>query len=230
MSIGELHAEIDWLEKIMEEAEGAMRLTGEFGKRDPRSRALMTKYIIDDGTIEACQRGDSEAFRLVFEIYKDRVYSIALCFFDGNEAVAQDITQEVFLKLMTTISQFQSRSQFSTWLYRLVVNACLDRKRALRRLMFFGSSRDLEVPERRRSVEDKYIEREVESSVRKVIAGMKPKLRMAVLLKYFEDLSYDEMAQTLGCSKGTVASRLNRAHQILARKLAHLRGAFASGE
>jgi RNA polymerase sigma-70 factor (ECF subfamily) len=66
--------------------------------------------------------------------------------------------------------------------------------------------------------------------VRKVIAGMTPKLRMAVLLKYFEDLSYDEMAVVLGCSKGTVASRLNRAHQILARKLAHLRGALASGE
>ena len=45
----------------------------------------MTKHTIDDGTIEACQRGDSEAFRLVFEAYKDRVYSIGLCFFDGNE-------------------------------------------------------------------------------------------------------------------------------------------------
>jgi RNA polymerase sigma-70 factor (ECF subfamily) len=59
---------------------------------------------------------------------------------------------------------------------------------------------------------------------------MKPKLRSAILLKYFEDLSYDEMAVALGCSKGTVASRLNRAHQILARKLAHLRDAVASGE
>src|SRR5262245_29847248 len=110
----------------MEEAENAIRLSGEL-------------QIIDDGTIEACQRGDSEAFRLIFETYKDRVFSIALCFFDGNEAVAQDITQDVFLKLMTTISQFQGRSQFSTWLYRLVANACLDRNRALRRFLFFVS-------------------------------------------------------------------------------------------
>lgn len=207
----------------MEEAEDAVRLSGEFGKRDVRSRALMTKHIIDDSTIEACQRGESEAFRLIFETYKDRVFSIALCFFDGNEAVAQDITQDVFVKLMTTISQFQGRSQFSTWLYRLVTNACLDRKRALRRFLSFGSSSETDPPDRRRSAEDKYIEREIESSVRKVIAGMKPKLRMAVLLKYFDDLSYDEIAEALGCSKGTVASRLNRAHQILARKLAHLR-------
>jgi DNA-directed RNA polymerase specialized sigma24 family protein len=58
---------------------------------------------------------------------------------------------------------------------------------------------------------------------------MKPKLRMAVLLKYFDDLSYDEMAAALGCSKGTVASRLNRAHMILARKLAHLREVISGG-
>jgi len=190
----------------------------------------MIRHFINDGTIEACQGGDPEAFRLLFESYKDRVFSIALCFFDGNEASASDVTQEVFLKLMTNISQFQSRSEFSTWLHRLVTNACLDRKRAFRRLLSFGSSRELECTDPRKSMEDRYIQRELEASVRKVIAGMKPKLRMAVLLKYFEDLSYDEIAAALGCSKGTVASRLNRAHCILARKLSHLRGAFASGE
>ena len=188
------------------------------------------KHIIDDQTIEACQRGDSEALRAVFETYQNRVYSIALCFFDGNEATAKDITQEVFIKLMTGISQFQGRSQFSTWLYRLVTNACLDRKRSLRRFLFFGDDRHLEVPDRRRSVEDKYIQNEIEASVRKVIAAMKPKLRMAILLKYFDDLSYDEIAVALNCSRGTVASRLNRAHEILAQKLSHLRGAFVSGE
>jgi RNA polymerase sigma-70 factor, ECF subfamily len=206
----------------MEDGKDAIRLIGEFGKQDA-PRALMTKHIIDDGTIEACQRGDPEAFRRIFEAYKDRVFSIALCFFDGNEAAAQDITQDVFVKIMTTISQFQGRSQFSTWLYRLVANACLDRKRALRRFLSFGNGREMELPDRRRSAEDRFIEREIEVSVRNVIAGMKPKLRIAVLLKYFDDLSYDEIALALGCSKGTVASRLNRAHRILARKLAHLR-------
>src|SRR5439155_21894506 len=96
--------------------------------------------------------------------------------------------------------------------------------------LFFGNSCELKLPDLRRSVEEKYIQTELERSVRKVIAGMKPKLRIAVLLKYFDDLSYEEIAEVLGCSKGTVASRLNRAHQILARKLSHLRGAFASGE
>jgi len=182
----------------------------------------MSKHVIDERTIEACRCGDSEAFRLLFEACKDRVYSIALCFFDGDDVTAKDVTQEVFLKLMTNISQFQSRSEFSTWLYRLVTNACLDRKRALRRFLFFGSSREIEVPDQRKSAEDRYIQRELEVLVRAAIASMKPKLRIVILLKYFEDLSYDEMAVALGCSKGTVASRLNRAHQILARKLSHV--------
>src|SRR5262249_38550665 len=74
------------LEKIREEADTDTRLMVEIRNQDARSRVLMTKHHIDARTIEACQRGDSEAFRQVFEAYKDRVYSIALCFFDGNEA------------------------------------------------------------------------------------------------------------------------------------------------
>ena|SRR5438874_11704102 len=98
----------------------------------------MAKPIIDDRTVEACRRGDQEAFRLLFEAHRHRVYSIALCFFDGNEAAAKDVTQEVFLKLMTRIEQFENRAEFATWLYRIVANTCLDWKRALRRFLPFG--------------------------------------------------------------------------------------------
>src|SRR5262245_66237449 len=90
---------VDSIAKKMEEAKRPRSLSDEFGKYDAGPRVLMTKHIIDDQTIEACQRGDSDAFRLVFETYKNRVFSIALCFFDGNEAAAKDITQDVFLKL-----------------------------------------------------------------------------------------------------------------------------------
>ena len=185
--------------------------------------AVTSDFSIDDRTIEACQRGDAEGFRLLFEVYKDRVYSIALYYFDGDEASAHDVTQQVFLKLMTHISQFENRAEFGTWLYRLVVNACLDRRRAMRRFLSFDNSRELEIPEIRKSIEAKVIQRELDASVRSAVSSLKPKLRMAILLKHFEDLSYDEIAAVLGCSKGTVASRLNRGHRILARKLAHLR-------
>ena len=76
-----------------------------------------------------------------------------------------------------------------------------------------------------RSTGEDYARRqELGASIRRAITELKPKLRMVILLKYFEELSYEEMAQALGCSPGTIASRLNRGHQMLARKLAHLRG------
>ena len=65
---------------------------------------------------------------------------------------------------------------------------------------------------------------ELTSTVARAVASLKPKLRVVMLLKYFEELSYEEIAAAVGCSPGTVASRLNRGHKILARKLGHLRG------
>src|SRR2546427_9822732 len=141
----------------------------------------MTKPIIDDRTLEACQRGDPEAFRLLFEAHKDRVYSIALCFFDGDEAAAKDITQEVFLKLMTFISQFQNRSEFSSWLHRIVPNASLDRKRALRRVLSLGEPHERTQPGCRMCQEDKYVPRENEASVPKDITVMKATTRVALM-------------------------------------------------
>src|SRR4030095_1191270 len=191
---------------------------------------MMLLQAINNEVLEACRSGDVEACRVLFESYKDRVYSIALSFFNGDVATADDVTQQVFIKLMTQISQFQGRSQFSTWLYRLVTNACLDHRRGLRRFLSHRDTSDLEVPDARHSLESRFIADQIETEVRQAIGSLKPKLRIAVLLKYFDDLSYDEMASALGCSRGTVASRLNRGHRMLARKLGHLRGQGASGD
>ena len=79
----------------------------------------------DRELIEACQRGEQDAFALLFEANKDKVYSIALRY-AGDKAAAMDIAQETFLKLLSHIQQFRSDASFETWLYRLVVNSCLD--------------------------------------------------------------------------------------------------------
>src|SRR5436190_3229150 len=76
--------------------------------------------------IESCRRGDRDAFRALYEAYKDRVYSIALYFFHGDSGTASDATQQVFLRLITGIGQFRGESDFRTWLYRLVTNVCMD--------------------------------------------------------------------------------------------------------
>jgi RNA polymerase sigma-70 factor (ECF subfamily) len=187
-------------------------------------RAVMAEPIIDERVIEACQEGDREAFRLLFETYKDKVFSIAVYSFGGDENAASDVSQQIFLKLMTNIGQFRRESAFTTWLYRLVVNACTDEQRKRRRFLPFGESIPMSKIEERRPQEKRYAKLEIADSVQTAIKELTPKLRMPILLKYVEGLSYEEIAGVLGCSKGTVASRLNRGHQSLARKLGHLKG------
>jgi RNA polymerase sigma-70 factor, ECF subfamily len=190
-------------------------------------RAVMAEPIIDERVIKACQQGDREAFRLLFETYKDRVFSIAAYSFGGDETAASDVSQQIFLKLMTTIVQFRGDSAFTTWLYRLVVNACTDEQRKRRRFLPFGESTPMSKIEDRRPQEKQYAKLEVADSVQAAIKQLSPKLRMPILLKYVEGLSYEEIAGVLGCSRGTVASRLNRGHQALARRLFHLRDQVA---
>ncbi len=195
---------------------------------EPRPR--MSDRQIDAGVIASCQQGDREAFRLLYEAYKDRVYSIALYFFGGDAAQAADITQQVFLKLFSKITQFRSEAEFTTWLHRLTTNACVDEQRKVRRLSQFdkvGLSNRLHTGA---AQEERMARRERAMRVQAAVTELKPKLRIAILLKYFDELSYEEMAQALGCSKGTVASRLNRGHKALARRLGHLRGAFGQGD
>jgi RNA polymerase sigma-70 factor (ECF subfamily) len=153
------------------------------------------------------------------------VYSIALYFFHGDAAAAGDATQQVFLKLITNISSFHGNSEFSTWLHRLVVNTCLDGSRKDKSRERFGEPLELARLADPRSQDEDLARRQVAGRVQAALSSLPPKLRMPILLRYFEDLSYAEMAQALRCSAGTVASRLNLGHKLLAEKLAKLREA-----
>lgn len=192
--------------------------------------AAMSERKIGEHIIAACREGDRDAFRLLFEAYKDKVFSIALYFFGGNQAQADDVTQQVFVKLFTKLEQFRNESEFTTWLYRLATNACIDEQRKRRRFVPFGDAFKTHEPRGRDSQEDGLAQSEVVANVQSAISTLTPKLRIAILLKYFEELSYEEIAEILHCSKGTVASRLNRGHQILARRLNHMRGTLVRGE
>jgi len=169
--------------------------------------------------IESCRSGDRDAFRALYDMYKDRVYSISFYFLHGDRAAASDVTQQVFLKLMTSIHQFRGEAEFSTWLYRLVVNVCMDAARSRRPEAVIADRSRLEAFAAQGSHEEDYVRAQTASSVRAAVSSLPPKFRIAVLLRYFEDLSYEEMARALHCSMGTVASRLSRGHKILAERL-----------
>jgi RNA polymerase sigma-70 factor (ECF subfamily) len=174
--------------------------------------------------IEACRAGDRDAFRVLYESYKDRVYSISLYFFHGDAVIASDVTQQVFLKLITTIEQFKGDAQFSTWLYRLVVNACQDTARRRKSAALPADRTRLEEFAVPGSQESDYERAQMAQSVRAAVAALPPKFRIAVLLRYFNGMSYEQMAEVLHCSMGTVASRLSRGHRMLAERLKGLMG------
>ena len=190
---------------------------------------VMAEQLIDGRIIEACQQGDRSAFQLLFETYKDKVFSIAV-YSSGDRTVAEDVTQQIFLKLFTAIRQFRGDSEFTTWLYRLVVNACHDEQRRRRRWLPLGETVSTRNPGEKKPQEKQYARLEVAEAVQAAIGELKPKFRLPILLKYVEGLSYDEIASVMGCSKGTVASRLNRGHSQLAKKLSHLNNPAAWGE
>src|SRR5215216_4654945 len=102
------------------------------GREEPATiRRPMTGVGHGDGEISpdvlaACRNGDRDALRALYEAHKDKVYSIAFYFFHGDAAAAGDVTQQVFLKLIGGMAKYRGDSAFSTWLYRIVVNACVD--------------------------------------------------------------------------------------------------------
>lgn len=190
-------------------------------------RARLMMRPTEEDLLERCRRGDPEALRELWLTYKDRIYSIALYFFHGDTALAEDVTQDVFIKLLARLDRFAGRADFTTWLYRIVANACIDEQRKRRRWSFLGELTD-SLPtawsEPKPSAIDGLVMDERSQNVRDAIGALSPKLRIAVLMRYFDDLSYEQMADALECSMGTVASRLSRAHAELARRLGHLRG------
>jgi RNA polymerase sigma-70 factor (ECF subfamily) len=184
----------------------------------------------DRDVIEACKRGDHDAFAALFAAHKDRVYSIALRY-SGDPASAMDIAQETFLKLLSSIKDFRGEASFESWIYRLVVNSCLDQQRRGRRWLPFLADflNVLRAPGD--TALQNLLRAEMQKNVQSVVAKLPPEQRIVVILRYTEGLSYDHIAEILGCSPGTVASRLNRAHKVLERRLSHLRQAdFRQGE
>jgi len=171
-----------------------------------------------------CRKGDRQAMSQLFELHQRRVFSIALNYFGGRREIAEDVTQKIFLKLFTNFS-FSGNSEFTTWLYRITVNACTDEARRSNRFVdlsgIFGRR------ESQSEVQQILIEKsDISEMIAAEIAKLRPKLREPIVLRYVEGLSYQEIADVLECSQGTVGSRLNRGHKQLAARLGHLRDAF----
>src|SRR3954452_19803165 len=139
--------------------------------------------------VEACQRGERDAFRALFENYKNKVYSIALRF-SGDEATAMDIAQDTFVKLFSCIRDFRGDSSFDTWIYRLVVNSCMDHRRRHWRLLPLADEVAFSLRVAGNSLDD-LLRSEMGEQVRSAVDRLSPDLRMVIVLRYTEGMSYE---------------------------------------
>jgi RNA polymerase sigma-70 factor (ECF subfamily) len=164
------------------------------------------------------REGTPEAFRPLYERYKDKVYNTAYRI-TGDASLAEDVTHDVFVLVYERLGQFRQRSRFSSWLYRVAVNRATDAVRRRRRERWLFPARVGEDAEEgevaataERSPEQAVESAELAEAVAGALGELSLKLRTVVVLRYFEGLRYEEIAQVIGRSVGTVKSRLSRAH------------------
>jgi RNA polymerase sigma-70 factor (ECF subfamily) len=195
----------------------------------------MSQPLTDDpdlALVRACQAQESVclegAFRDLYEAYKDRVYNT--CYrITGSATDAMDAAQETFATAFRRIDGFRFESRFSSWIYRVAVNASIDLRRR-------SASRPWVSLDRLRSPlnegtpmdpQDEQVEspggaasrRELEGDIQEAITRLSPKMKAITVLRYMEGLSYEEISESLDISLGTVKSRLSRAHGALDREL-----------
>lgn len=184
----------------------------------------------DASLVQAAAGGDPEAFRELMERYKGRAYAVALGIL-GDPDEALDAVQDAFIKAYYNLKDFRGGSSFYTWFYRMLVNGSIDRWRKTGRKgeVAFDegtTSEDDSPPESGaypRTPEDLAGNRELAEALTKAIAALPEYHRAVIVLREVDGLSYDEIAQALDCSVGTVMSRLHYARGRLKETLKKFR-------
>jgi RNA polymerase sigma-70 factor (ECF subfamily) len=180
--------------------------------------------------VRAAQRGDLLAFEELVARHRDRVYGRAFSILrDADEA--NDVSQEAWIKSWQRLAQFQGDSTFATWITRIVINLCLDHLRRQKRLQAQSieemeeSSGGVErqMPVITPNLSDRLERDELRRCVDKAMALLSVEHRTALVLHEFEQLEYKEVARRMGCSIGTVMSRLFYARRRLAALLANVK-------
>jgi len=164
------------------------------------------------------------AMGILYERFRERVFNVSLRIV-GNRDEASDVLQDVFVLLFRKIHRFRATAVFASWVYRITVNVSLDHLRRRRRLptsttvtAILDSAQEhgeLTRPEHGAAIRD------LEDHVQEALRTLSDRLRIVIVLRYLEGLPYADIAEILGCSLGTVKSRLNRAHAAMRRELAN---------
>jgi RNA polymerase sigma-70 factor (ECF subfamily) len=176
-----------------------------------------------DELLQRCRENDPDAFELLVKTYQNKIINIAYGMLADRED-AYDVAQEVFVKLYRKIGSFTGAAALDTWIYRITVNASLDelRKRGRRvRTVPIAlkiddeEEYDLPIADEKASPENIALSNERRREILGAVSKLSEKYRSVLILREFEDLEYEQIAQVLGISVGTVKSRLSRARENL---------------
>lgn len=174
-------------------------------------------------------KGDQNAFGEIIEIYKDKVFQI--CFrMIGNRHEAEDIAQEAFIRAYVNINSFNINLKFSTWLYRIATNLCIDRIRKKKPDYYLdaeiagteGLTMYSQIDSKTPLPEDDIESLELQETIQREISKLPEKYRSVIILKYIEELSLNEISEILDLPLGTVKTRIHRGREALRKQLRHV--------
>jgi RNA polymerase sigma-70 factor (ECF subfamily) len=171
--------------------------------------------------LSGCKNGDQEAWNMLINAYSKAVYNIALNFF-ADKDIAADVTQDIFLKVYHNLEKFKEEKNFTAWLFTISKNYCIDYWRKNKK--YFQTNQELneKISAHNQTPEDNSIRESEIVELRKKIAQLEPELRVILILRDIQELSYREIADKFSIPEGTVKSRINRARVKLAQ--AYMRG------
>ena len=179
-----------------------------------------------DALIERCLKGDQVAWEQIVRQHWRKVFNVAYKFV-GSHDQAEDLTQDIFLKIFRSLDTFDRRANFQTWLISVSRNLCIDHYRSVRKER---QTIDREVTSEQLSPVSRSVsplaaleQRDLAVLLRQALQGLPQSLRTAVLLRDIQELSYQEIAERLRLPEGTVKSRINRGRKELARQVQRLR-------
>ncbi|GAA0381366.1 RNA polymerase sigma factor SigW [Bacillus horti] len=180
--------------------------------------------------VKRIRKGDREAFAEIVELYKHKLYQLGYRML-GNPLEAEEIAQESFLRVYSNIGRYDQNHKFSTWIYRIATNLCIDRLRK-RKIVY---SLDQEVvgaegldmysqlaDEKQRTPEAEVVTLEIQEQVQKAIDQLPPQYKSIMILRYLQDLSLQEISDIVDLPVTTIKTRVHRGREALKKLLQHV--------
>ncbi len=184
---------------------------------------VKTNKIKDTELVERVQQGDTSAFRGLVEKYKDVSFSLA-CSVIKDESLAEDVLQDAFIKAFRNIHKFRGKSSFSTWLYRIVVNACYDEHRRKKKSIYSGLDEAEMLEADNRSDNDSIFHRDRSRYITDALKRMKPDEALILRLYYLCELGLSEIKEITGFGESKIKVALHRGRQNMAAILENMLG------